>query len=416
MRNIRMMHQLEWIAARFNQAGIPVMVLKGAALLLTLYDRPDEREMTDIDLLVKPADLDRAQELLEELGHHRGEALFREDFFPRYYYEIQYRVGLLSTFAIDLHVRPFRLLRLSRVMPDDAIWRNAVDISIGDATVLIPCPDDMLIHLAGHSAIHGNGHKKWLADIDGWIRARRDEIDWDRFLANVESWRLVAAVRSGIAATADAYGASCPDAVLSRLSALRSNWRDRLALWHAPRDGQHLACSFLVNAVTTPGPRFVLGYLRDIVLPERNYLGDWCLRHHCPWPGAAVVLRYVWPLVKRIPGRISKIEVRVSPMRGRGVFATRDIKKGQVIARYRGRPIERNGTYISYHTDAAGENKRHEITGPLKYLNHSCRPNSELGGFRLRALVAIRTGQEITMSYGDDVCNCAHASEELAVD
>ncbi len=50
--------------------------------------------------------------------------------------------------------------------------------------------------------------------------------------------------------------------------------------------------------------------------------------------------------------------------------------------------------------------RRHEITGPLKYLNHACRPNAELAGFRLTALVDIAEGREITMNYGDDACNC----------
>ena len=90
MRNLRMMHTLEWIAAAFDRAGIPLMVLKGAALYLTLYERPDRRAMDDLDLLVKPVDVDRAVVLLEQLGYHRNEVQFREDFFPRYYYEIEY--------------------------------------------------------------------------------------------------------------------------------------------------------------------------------------------------------------------------------------------------------------------------------------------------------------------------------------
>ncbi len=68
--------------------------------------------------------------------------------------------------------------------------------------------------------------------------------------------------------------------------------------------------------------------------------------------------------------------------------------------------VDSEGTYVSYHTDASGNKRHHEITGPLKYLNHSCRPNAELGGFRLKALVAIAAGQEITMSYGDNACDC----------
>lgn len=416
MRNIRMMHVLEGVAGTFNEAGIPLMVLKGAALYLTLYRRPDEREMTDLDLMVKPPDVDRAMKILESLGYHRGEASFREDFFPRYYYEVQYRVGSICPVSIDLHVRPFRVLRLSRVVPDDAMWRRAVAVSHGNATVLVPAADDMLIHLAAHSAIHGNDHRKWLHDIDCWIRAHRRDLDWDRFLATVESWKLTGAVRSGIDAARRLSGPACPDDVQRRLGALRTNWRDRLALWHAPRDRRHMTRSFVVNVLTTPGVRFVLGYVRDVLVPDRAYLDEWCTRHRCRRPTWALFLRFLGPLLSRAPrpgGRHSNVEVRSSPAHGLGVFATREISQGDVIARYRGRPVDRDGTYVSNHTDASGHEQRHEITGPLKYLNHSCRPNAALGGFRIRALVPIRAGQEITMSYGDDMCDCDREARQL---
>jgi hypothetical protein len=416
LRNIRLMHLLEWIAGKFNEAGIPIMALKGAALYLTLYRRPDEREMDDLDLIVKPADVERAMALLENLGCHRGETGFREDFFPRYYYEVPYRIGSVCPTSIDLHVRPLRVLRYARFMPDDALWPRAVPVATGRATVLVPAADDMLIHLAAHSAIHGNTHEKWLADIDRWVGARRHDLDWDRFLATVASWRLSHPVRRGLEAARDRYGTACPPGILERLASMRTTWRDRLALWHAPRDGRHMGCSFVVNALTTPGCEFVLGYLRDVLLPDRTYLGEWCTRHRCPWRGAALVLRYVWPLLERTPlikSRISKVEVRPSPVHGLGVFATREIKAGEVIARYRGRPVDRDGTYVSSYTDASGLEQRHEITGPLKYLNPSCRPNAALGGFRVKALVPIRAGQEVTMSYGEGACDCDREAQQL---
>ena len=36
-----------------------------------------------------------------------------------------------------------------------------------------------------------------------------------------------------------------------------------------------------------------------------------------------------------------------------------------------------------------------------------------LAGFRLKALVAIGVGQEITMSYGDDVCDCDREARQM---
>ena len=187
--NVRMMHLLERIAARFNDVGVPLLALKGAALNLTVHERPDERPMSDLDLLIKPDHIDRAFALLEGLGALRGEPLVREDFFPRFYYETEYAAGHIYPVRIDLHVRPFRPLRYSRLVPEDALWRRAETVRIGAAHILVPCAEDMLIHLAAHAAIHGDSRAMWRRDIKLWAEAHEGRIDWDRFLSTVEEWR-----------------------------------------------------------------------------------------------------------------------------------------------------------------------------------------------------------------------------------
>ena len=81
--------------------------------------------MGDLDLLVRPEHLNQLLDLLEDLGGLRSEPMFREDFFPRFYYEIQFRIGRVHPVTIDLHVRPLRPLRLACLMPDDALWSRS---------------------------------------------------------------------------------------------------------------------------------------------------------------------------------------------------------------------------------------------------------------------------------------------------
>jgi hypothetical protein len=54
--------------ARINDAGVPVLALKGFATATRFYGDPDIRSMGDVDLLVRPADLDRLCDLLETRG------------------------------------------------------------------------------------------------------------------------------------------------------------------------------------------------------------------------------------------------------------------------------------------------------------------------------------------------------------
>lgn len=312
LRNRCLMHFLERIASKFNEAGVPLMALKGAALNLTVYRLPSERQMSDIDLMVKPEHVDEARALLQTLGCAPGEDHVQSDFFPRFYYETEYISQTIYPMRIDLHVRPFRPLRYSQLVPADAFWSRAEPVNIGRATVLIPSSEDMLIHLMVHAAIHGFSEKKWLEDIKRWIEdcrsargAHRQTIDWCRFTSIVESWQLALPVRKAFARLDPDVGQVCPPWMTSCLSGLSVGWRDRMALWHAPLDGSHSVRHVFVNALTTPGLLYVLGYLRAVVFPDRRHMQDWSRERNWRWVTGAYLLRWLWPVVKYVPRCLS---------------------------------------------------------------------------------------------------------------
>jgi len=403
-RNRCMMRLLARIAARFNEAGVPLMALKGAALNLTIYDAPSARPMLDLDLMVHPEHADMARTILENMGCLRGEALVREDFFPRFYYEIEYISNRIYRVRIDLHVRPLRPLRFSRLIPSDAFWSRAEVVYMGRVHILIPCREDMLIHLAAHAAFHGFSEDKWVADIERWVHTRRDDLDWDQFLSTVEGWRLVVPVRAAMRRANRFGGDVCPSKVLGRLAMQHATWRDRLATWHAPHDNAHPARHVLVNVLTTPGLRFTIGYLRAVLLPDRRHMEGWYCRRHRAWLPCAHLVRWLWPVlrhVRRLWTRFAMTELRPPPQRGTGLFATRDIAAGETIIRARRRSR-------SCGKLAPAEIKTlPAIKGKLRYLNRSCRPNSELCASGLVARRRIPAGTEITIICEEAGCGLA---------
>ena len=96
LRNIRMMRLAERVVGKLGESGVRVMVLKGAALNATVYDQPDERLMDDLDLMVRPEDLDATFAVLESMGGLRGLCGVRADYFPRFYYELDYTIGTID--------------------------------------------------------------------------------------------------------------------------------------------------------------------------------------------------------------------------------------------------------------------------------------------------------------------------------
>ncbi len=400
LRNVCLMHALERLAERFNEAGVALMVLKGAALNLTLYDRPDERAMVDLDLLVRPEDAGRASALLEEAGAIRGEALVREDFFPRFHAEMAFELGEVHPVRVDLHVRPLRPLRYSRLVPLEALWTRAERVQIGRASVWVPCVEEMLIHLAAHSALHGNTRTTWLKDIKRWADAHRDRIDWDRFLETVRQWRLTLPVREAFERTSADVGRVCSPEVMRRLARQRASWRDRLATAQAPRDATHPVAHVAVDLICTPGWRFCLAYLWAVAVPGREHMAGWYGQSHWGWLACAHLLRLIWPLIGRIPRwcqGASKIRTRTNPDRGTGVFATRPIRSGEVIARCRGRLVRRQAAGVSWRETRFGRTRRYEVTGKLRFLAHSQQPNARLSGRELVAVRPISPREEITI-------------------
>lgn len=300
-RSLHMMRVLERVAAAFNDADIPLLVLKGAALKLVLYAQFNERPMEDLDLLVHSEHLDRASNLLETLGAVRGEALVREDFCPRFHYEVEFSLGDVYPVKIDLHVRPFRPLRYSRLVPSDALWARAQRVHVGRATILVPSVEDMLIQLTAHAAIHGCSQRKWLRDIKLWIAAHQNDIDWNRLLATVEDWQFSLPVREGLGSAAREVGAVYPEHVISRLADMRVSWRDRLALWQSQRDADHPVAHVLVDALCTPGWRFSTAYLLAVAAPGRQHMGDWYRSRHWGWLPCAQLLRWFRPVLSSFP-------------------------------------------------------------------------------------------------------------------
>ena len=110
--------------------------------------------------------------------------------------------------------------------------------------------------------------------------------------------------------------------------------------------------------------------------------------------------------------------VKPSKIHGKGVFATRDFKEGEIVTRW-----DTSKTLTKEQLEKASpEEKRYitEIGGkivvmqePEKYINHSCSPNTKVQNMCDVARRDIKTGEEITGNYLEEgslevpfTCNC----------
>ena len=296
---LNMTHELARLLAAFNEAEVPVMLLKGAALIQTSYAEPGLRPMSDLDLLVRPEHVDAAFEILEGAGCRRGAELVRDDFFPRFYYETEWLTNSPSPVRIDLHARALRPLRSSRTMPDDALWHGAAQVDILGTSAWVPGPEAMFIHLCAHAACHGCARLIWLYDLRRFVEHHGGDMDWPLVLRLCRRWRLSLPVRVAIERCRHVVGNGCPDQVIEQLAGHRVSWRDRLVLWQTPSDAERPMLHVFVNAVSTPDVRFAMRYLAACLCPSRTHLAALYPWRHWGWPACAQLWRIV-----RAPGRI----------------------------------------------------------------------------------------------------------------
>lgn len=96
------------------------------------------------------------------------------------------------------------------------------------------------------------------------------------------------------------------------------------------------------------------------------------------------------------------VQVKRSPIHGRGLFARRHIPAGTHIGNYEGPETLRDGAYVLWCVD---ENDRpFGIDGKnmLRFTNHSSEPNAIFFGDELHTLRDVEEGEEITFHYGEE--------------
>ena len=93
------------------------------------------------------------------------------------------------------------------------------------------------------------------------------------------------------------------------------------------------------------------------------------------------------------------ITVEQSAIHGKGLFASRDIKKGELIGAFKYKQARKDGPYVLW----LEEDKGYTVLDDFKYINHNNKANAAYyDDFTVMAIKKIKKGDEITHYYGED--------------
>lgn len=203
-----------------EEAGIPVLLIKGAAMAALPYVTASRRISHDIDVVVHRPDFPRAFDLLAASGWQAspgyGPALMRS---------LVPGVRAVNMFRdrygdIDLHAQPFHAGNGGGT-DDDGLWRRARMVPTGGYTVRIPSVEDALLLAIGHGGLDGHANSDWLIDAARLVAT--EPVNWQLVEDIAMARSLGAATLFTLAFLDRQLGVHIPAQVLARLEAVAAS-------------------------------------------------------------------------------------------------------------------------------------------------------------------------------------------------
>jgi hypothetical protein len=217
-RNALLYRALEDLLGALHSAHIPVVVLKGAFLADWVYPDLALRPMSDIDLLVRAEDLDRAAAALDGIGCrivHDSDA--RRNVRERHHHWIFRGAPPADGIPIEVHwdLHPSE----SRFRTDlDGLWRRAQPVQLAGASAFVLSPEDHLVYLISHAARHRFRQGLLpLCDLAFAVGSSRAPLDTAAFAARARESRCGAAASVLLELAVELLGAGVSEDVLAAL-------------------------------------------------------------------------------------------------------------------------------------------------------------------------------------------------------
>ena len=262
--------QLRRCLASLQAANVTPVVVKGAQLAYTHYDRPDLRPRLDADVVIAEADRSRAHD-----------ALVREGYVP----DVAASAGLVlhqQTYVkcldhglphvVDMHWRLANPEVFGGVLGFDEMARDAVAIdTLGDDARGLS-PVHSLLVACIHRVAHHRGAARliWLLDIH-LIASRLDEDEWKAFVKLAVDRRVAAVCTDGLERTRQLFGTPLFDCV-ARLTQVPACGRPEVTARYLERG--RVASAVVDDLRSLPTWRHRWRLVKDYAFPPVRYMRE----------------------------------------------------------------------------------------------------------------------------------------------
>jgi hypothetical protein len=153
-QNLITIHHLREVNERLEKKGPEVLFFRGISLLGDVYSSLGDREMLDVDIIVRERDLSRLKEALKAMGLEETE--------PGVFFK--------PGFVLDIHtsfLTPIRstLGKSCLTISLEEVFKRSIPKQLDDREIKIPCPVHLFISTAFHLQSHSFFWKKGWEDL-----------------------------------------------------------------------------------------------------------------------------------------------------------------------------------------------------------------------------------------------------------
>jgi len=216
LRNLRLYAELRSLLSALRSEGIPLILLKGIYMADAVYANMGLREMNDIDVLARPADLARITGILTGMGYRPVQTVSADTII-----QVQHHLPPMvkkghASFEIHWNLTPPGTYY--SIDPDE-LWERAAPVHIAGCDALALSPEDLLLHLCMHTSYH---HQfafglRPSCDIAETITRFGLVLNWQTITERAYRWVWQRGVYLALRLARELAGADVPEEILERL-------------------------------------------------------------------------------------------------------------------------------------------------------------------------------------------------------
>lgn len=304
--NEHQLRELGRLMGLLQNAGIPVILLKGAAFLGSIYPGPGSRPMRDVDLLIQESTFEKVAAILRGQGYNaptRDGMGHTRAFLRRYGGELAFQSSASPWLSMDLHWQLIHHEGFRDILQIDydGLWRRAKLAPEPHRGILLLSAEDNLLYQALHLGLH---HRLCVLgmylDLDRIIR-NGEAIDWSLVCSRAAKWRMRQLTYVVLSLTRDLFASPIPLGVLHQLrpSRLRLAMLGRIVSAAGIASGTDRIGTKgerLMQMLLVDRPGDLLQILWQALWPDR----DWLVLRYGPLSQgrtATCRLRHLWRMV-----------------------------------------------------------------------------------------------------------------------